>query len=134
MTLRNVFISFFIYYTLASIFVGSALVYFDIGGVKVLDILILYFVIRFTGESFAKNNGRCYSASEQSKVIWGIILIMTFIQSLFVLHAFTKIDQSFSMIVFIPTLGITSAIYAVAIYLFVIFNKKNLTKRGFVAG
>jgi F0F1-type ATP synthase assembly protein I len=134
MSLRNVFISFSIYYTLASIIIGSALVYFDVGGVKALDVLILYFVIRHTGESFAKSNGRCYSGTEQTKVIWGIILIMIFIQSLFVLHAFTKLEQSFSFIVFIPTVAITSALYAVAIYLFVIIQKKSLIKRGFVAG
>ncbi|WP_206486548.1 ABZJ_00895 family protein [Thalassotalea sp. G2M2-11] len=134
MNLRKVFIFFSIYYILASIIIGAALIYFDIGGVKALDVFILYFVIRSIGESFAKSNGRCYSASEQTKVIWGIILIMTFIQSLFVLKAFIELDQSFSFIVFIPTVIITSTMYAIAIYLFVIINKKSLIKRGIVAG
>ncbi|WP_286272468.1 ABZJ_00895 family protein [Thalassotalea hakodatensis] len=134
MNLRNVFISFSIYYILASIIIGSALVYFNIGGVKALDVLILYFVIRYIGESFAKSNGRCYTSSEQTKVILGIILIMTIIQSLFVLKAFTELEQSFSFVVFIPTVMITSTMYAIAIYLFVIITKKSLIKRGYVAG
>jgi len=133
MKLRSVFISFLIYYILTTFIVSSALVYFDISKVAALDVIILFGVIRFIGGTFAKRNGRYYSDIEQTKVIWGFIVINTLIQSLFVLSAFSSSDKAFSLSIFLIALSITSTLHSIGIYFFVKTTKKNLIKRGIIA-
>ncbi|MFN7631815.1 MAG: ABZJ_00895 family protein [Cyanobacteriota bacterium] len=126
MSVKGVLLRFFLLYTMLFITAGLLSHYFNIRQNAGVNMGILAVSVYWVCYAFGKRNGRYFSKTEKTAVVFGLASINIALQFLFTAAALSQSPTGLSAVALLFAAGLIGSLHTVVIYFFVGLAKKLL--------